>query len=271
MNGEVNLEKPVPYTVRNFQKGDEFALAKIFSECFGPVAPGRIREWLRRSDVHSENVFLAVADGKLVSHVDVEFKQLHHGEGVYLKTAGIGGVCTNSDYRKKGIVTSLLKLALDHGKQNGVSNASLFTGLNISAHRIYQRLGFVDIMTWRTYTKYIDYSFIFTRWLRHINRSLKEQRMAARGLEGWQKTIVAHLKRAGTFSFKYRRRHFQRLEKPPKRVDIEFSTDLQTYSQIMHGVVQWEDAIKTGKLTVKRGEPADIEILKHILRWDWGD
>jgi len=265
------LEKPAQYKVRNFLKGDEVALAKIFSECFEPVTPSRVRRWHRSSGVCPEDLFIAVVDEKPVSHVEVVFKQLHHGEGVYLKTAGIGGVCTDSDYRKKGIVTNLMKLALGHAQQNGASNASLYTGLDIPAHRVYQRLGFVDIMTWRTYIKYIDYPFVFDRWLRHLNRSLKDSKLAAKKLEGWEKSVVVQLEEAGALSFRVRRKRFQKLKKPPKRVDIEFYTDAQTYTKIMRGVLRWEDAVKAGKLAVKRGESTDIEMLNRILRWRWDD
>jgi len=265
------LEKPVPYTVRNYLKGDEVAIAKIFSECFGPITPSRIRRWHRNAGVRPEDVFIGIVDGKLVSHVDVVFRQLHHGEGIYLKTAGIGGVCTDSDHRKKGIVTNLMKLALDHGQQNGASNASLYTGLDIPAHRLYKRLGFVDIMTWRTYMRYIDYSFVFAQWLRHLNRSLKDSKLAAKKLEGWEKSVVVQLTEVGTLSFRFKRKRFQKLKKPPKRADIEFSTDVQTYARIMQGVVQWEDAVKATTLIVKWGEQADVEMLKRILRWNWED
>jgi len=265
------LEKPVPYRVRNYRKGDEVALAKIFSECFEPVTPRKVVQWHRIAGIRPEDVFVSVVDGKLVSHVEVVPKQLHHGEGIYLKTAGIGGVCTDSDYRKKGIVTNTLKLALDQARQRGLSNTSLFTDLEIPAHRIYQRLGFVDVTTFRTCTKYIDYPSIFARWVRQLNRSLKASKIAARRLEGWEKSIAIQLKEVGTLSFGFRKGRFRRLKKPPLRADVEFSTDLQTYTRILRGGVQWEDMVKTGKLTVKRGEPADIEMLKRIIKWNWGE
>ncbi len=265
------MEKPAEYRVRNFQKGDETAIAKLFSECFGPVPTSRVRLWLRISGVRPEDVFLGVIGGKPVSHVNVEYKHLHHGEDVYLKSAGIGGVCTDSDYRKKGVVTNLMNLALTHAQNEGFSNASLFTELTIPAHRIYLRLGFVDILAWRNYTKFIDYPYVFSRWIRYINRSLKASKVAARKLEGWRKSVVIQFKEVGPLSFRFSRGRFQRLKKAPKRADIEFSTDLQTHTGVMRGLVQWDDAVKAGKLVVKRGEPADIEVLKRILTWRWDE
>lgn len=267
--GKYRLEKPVEYTVRNYLKGDEPALVKIFSECFGPTNQRELMRWYRSHGMHREDLFVVEVDGKLVSSVEIVFKQLHHGEGVYLKTAGISGVCTDSDYRRKGIVTHLMKLVLDSAQQKGISNASLYTGLDIPAHGIYQRLGFVDIMTSHTFTKFIDYPFIFTRWLRFLNRSLKDSKIATRKIEGWEKSVAMQLKEVGTLSFRFKKKRFQRLKKPPTRADIEFSTDLQTYTKIMRGVVQWADAVKAGDLIVKRGEPADIEMLNRILNWRW--
>ena len=265
------MEKPVRYTVCNYLKGDEVALARIFSECFGPITPRVIRQWHKKAKIRPEDVFIGVTDGKLVSHVNKEFKQLHHGEGVYLKTAGIAGVCTDSDYRKKGIITSVLKLCLNNAQQEGLSNASLFTETDGPGHGIYQRQGFVDITTFRTYIKYLDYPFVFSRWVRYLNRSLKDSKLATQKLEGWEKSVTLHLKEVGALSFRFEKKRFQKLKKPPKEPDLEFFTDLQTYARIVRAVVKWEEAVNTRKLVVKRGEPADLEMLKRILNWRWHD
>jgi GNAT superfamily N-acetyltransferase len=265
------LDKPTEYRVRNFQKGDETAIAKLFSECFGPMSTSTIRRWHRIARVRAEDVFLGIADNKPASHVSIELMQLHHGENVYLKTAGIGGVCTDSDYRKKGVVTNLMNLALAHAQREGFSNASLFTGITIPAHRIYLRLGFVDVLTTRFYTKFIDYPFVFSRWIRYINRSLKDSKVAARKLEQWQKSVVIRLKEVGSLSFRLKGTRFQRLDKLPKQADVDFSTDLQTYTSIRRELVKWSDAVKARKLVVNRGEPVDIEMLNRILTWSWSD
>lgn len=263
------MEKPVRYSVRGFLKGDEVVIAKLMSECFSPTPPSRIRLWYRRSGVNPEDVFVAVVDGKLVSHVNLESKQLHHGEGVFLKTAGVSGVCTDSDYRKKGIVTHLMKLALERGQREGFSNSSLYTGLDIPAHRLYQRLGFVDVLTSRTYTKYVDFSLVFARWLRFCNRLLKTHRIAARKLEGWEKSVVVHFRETGTLSFKFSKNRFRGLKKPPKLADVEFSVDLETITRLFRGILSWDNATKNEKLVLTRGEPADVEMVSRIVRWSW--
>ncbi len=265
------MVKPVQYAVRNYVKGDEIALAKNSSECFGPVTPRRLVEWYRRNGVRPEDIFVGIINGKLVSGVNFVFKRLHHGEGTYLQTAGVSGVCTDSDYRCRGIISNLMRLALDKSRQQGLSNASLYTGLDNSAHRIYERLGFVDVLTWRTYIKYADYPFFFARWLRELNRNLRDSKVAVNRLEGWERSVKIALSDVGTLAFRFRKNHFRRLSKPPRRADIELSTDLETYAKIRRGVVQWEEAVKDGKLSLTRGEQADVEMLKRILRWKWDD
>jgi len=266
------LEKSVDYRVRNYKSGDEVHLAKIYSECFGPTTARGLKRWHRRMGVLPRQVFISEVDGKLVSCVEMVFRDLHLGEGVYSRTAGISGVCTDSDYRKKGMVTNLMKLSLNYAENTGASSSSLYTGLDIPAHRIYSRLGFVDIMTIRTYVKYLDFPFVFSKWIRTLNRQLKNFKIANRRLQGWEKSVVIELKEVGSLAFRFRRGRFERLKKPPKKPDIVFSTDVPTYTQILReGVFEWEEAVKTKKLTLRRGEPVDVEMLKRILRWTWED
>jgi GNAT superfamily N-acetyltransferase len=263
------LQRDTKYLVRNYKKGDEVRLAEIFSECFSPTTSRRVKKWLRRAEALPEHIFIGEVEGKLVSSVTLEFKKLHLGEEVYLKTGGIAGVCTDSDYRRKGIVTNLMKQALNYTKQNGASNSALFTDLNIPAHRIYSRLGFVDITTFHSFVKYLDYSFVFKQWIRRLNRLLKYAKIAKRKLQGWEKSVFVELEDIGTLGFRFKRGRFQALKNPPKTPDIIFSTDVQTYTRICWGAIEWEHAVKTRKLVIRKGEPADIEMLKRILRWMW--
>lgn len=202
------LQKDTTYVVRNYKKGDEARLAEIYSECFSPTTPRRVKKWLQRARVPPEHLFIGEVKGKPVSSVDLEFKKLHLGEEAYLKTGGIAGVCTDSDYRRRGIVTNLMKQALDYIKQVGVSNSALFTGLDIPAHYIYIRLGFVDIATSQSFVKYLDYPFVFKRWIRRRNRLLKHAKIAMRKLRDWEKSIVIQLKDVGTFCFRFKHGRF---------------------------------------------------------------
>jgi ribosomal protein S18 acetylase RimI-like enzyme len=268
-NEVTELHKEVKYVIRNYKKGDEVRLAQIYSECFGPTTPRNIKKWHRRVGVLPGHIFIGEIKGKLVSGVELEFKKLHLGEEVYVKTGGIAGVCTDSDYRRRGIVTNLMKQALNYTKQSGISNSALFTDLDIPAHRIYSRFGFIDITTRELFVKYLDYPFVFKRWIRRRNRLLKHAKIAQRKLRGWEKSIVIELKDIGTLCFRFRRGRFQVLKKSPKTPDIIFYTDVKTYTRVSHGAIAWEEAVRSGKLVVKKGEPTDIEMLMRILRWIW--
>lgn len=265
------MTEPTRYVIRNYQKGDEVGLARIFGECFGPATPREVMYWKRRSERKPEELYVGIVGDKLVSHVEVGAQRLHVGEGVFLKSAGVGGVCTDSDYRSKGIVTNVMKLALNRAQLEGFSNSSLFTGLDFPAHRIYERFGFIDVVTWRTYVKHIDYLATFARWLRNSNRSIKASKIATKRLRGWDKSVTIRLRDVGTLAFRVKKNRFQKLSKPPKRADVDFDTDLSTYISIMRGLVRWEDAVKARKLLVKCGQPADIEMLNRILHWRWHD
>ena len=265
------MSKPAKYSVRNYKKGDEIGLAKILSECFGPITPKQLLQWYSRERVDPNDVFVAEADGELVSTVEIISRKLLVGEKIYLRTGAIAGVCTDSDYRKKGIATNVMRRALDLKKSKGVSSASLYTELDNPARRVYERLGFIDLTAFRTFIKYLDFHSFFTNWIRLRNRRLKDSKIAKRKLEGWEKTIVIYIKEVGALSFQFKKGRFRVLRKIPKRVDIEFSTDLQTYTKIWWNVLPWEKAVKDKRLILKQGESKDLELFRRFLNWRWED
>lgn len=263
------LREDIKYLIRNYKSGDEVCLAKIYSECFSPLTARVVEKWHRRAGVLPEHVFVGEVEGKLVSSVVLEYKKLHHGEEVYLKTGGIAAVCTDSDYRRKGIMTNLMKQALNYARQRGVSNSALFTDVDNPAHRIYSHLGFVDVATDKAFIKYLDYPFVFKRWIRRRNRLLKYAKAAQRKLRGWEKSVVVKLTDVGTLCFRFKRGRFQVLKKPPSRPDVVVSTDVQTFDRIRWTAIRWEHAVESGKLVVEKGEVEDVKMFKRVLRWMW--
>jgi hypothetical protein len=104
-----------------------------------------------------------------------------------------------------------------------------------------------------------------------LNQSLKSSKVARKRLEGWDKSVRIVLSDVGTLAFRFEKNRFLHLPKPPKKADIELSTDLKTYVKIRRGVVQWEDVVKGGWLSLTKGERADVEMLQRILRWKWDE
>lgn len=269
------MRKKVKYLIREEQEGkDEVNLARIFSECFDPATPRQVRRWVRQTKKDSADwsrFFVGDVDGKVVSNVSVELKELHLGEGVYVKTGGIAGVCTCSDYRRKGMVTNLLRQSLTYVKNSSVSNSSLYTGKVLPAHRIYQRFGFCDIETWPVYIKVFDFDYVFRTWIRNLNRHLKFSKIARRMLQNWNRSVVFELEGVGVQSFRLRHSRFQRLSKPPKSADVVIATSVETLIRAMWGAIKFEDAIEAEKMHIRKGSEADLRVLKKILIGIWDE
>lgn len=255
--------------MREAQKDkDETQIAQILSECFGPVTPRQLTRWLDKPDVKD---FVCDIEGKIVSHIDIEFKSLHLGEGIFLKTGGIGGVCTCSESRRKGIMTDMMQQTLDYIKNTGLSNSSLYTGLRLPAHRIYKRSGFCDVQTWPFYVKILDCAYVFRRWLRDLNRAVKVSDIAQKTLHGLDRVVVLELKELGVQTLRLHNGHFQRLAKPPKFADIDIATSWETSLRIIWGELKFEDAIATEKIRVRKGSESDLRLMKKILTIIWDD
>jgi GNAT superfamily N-acetyltransferase len=267
-------EKP-HYAIREVQEGkDEARLAQIFSECFAPPSTGRqVSRWLRQakqSPLGSKS-FVCEVDGEVVSNVSVDFKALHLGEDVYVKTGGIAGVCTCSDYRRRGIMTDLMEKSLAHVKNAGASTSALYTSLAFPAHRIYERCGFSDIQTWPIYVKILNFPHYFRTWLRGLNRHLKFSKIGRKTLQNWNRTVVFELENGGVHSFRFRHGTFRRLSKPPKSADIIIATSVEMLLRVMWGAIKLEDAINTSKVQVRKGNEPDLRILRKILIRVWDE
>lgn len=255
--------------MREAQKDkDEKQIARILSECFGPVTPRQLTRWLDKPGIKD---FVCEVEGKIVSHIDIEFKSLHLGEGVYLRTGGIGGVCTCSECRRKGIMTDMMQQTLDYIKTADVSNSALFTGLRLPAHRIYERNGFCDLQTWPFYVKILDFPYVFRRWLRDLNRAVKASNIAQKTLQGWNRIVVLELKELGVQTIRFHNARFQRLTRPPKSADIHIAASWETLLRIMWGELKFEDTIATEKMRVKKCSEFDLRVLKKILTSVWDE
>jgi hypothetical protein len=167
------------------------------------------------------------------------------------------------------MVTNIMKHILEYASQKGASNVSLYTGFCIPAHRIYSRLGFIDIETWSMYVKFIDFPSAFSTWLKEWNKRLKHSKLAAKALRSWDKTVILEVEEYGVFAFKCKNGHFRRLKKPPKKSDMILHTDIKTLLEIMADL-PWEHAVSSGKLEIKKGSDSDVSMVRQILPWAWG-
>src|SRR5437867_2921067 len=79
------------------------------------------------------------ADGKLVAHVGICIRDAVT-LGAPLRVASIGAVCTDPDYRGRGLGSELMADAAAHSRAQG---ASLM--LNSGGRGLYHRLGYVTV------------------------------------------------------------------------------------------------------------------------------
>lgn len=270
----VTVQKKVRYLVRENQENkDESRLANMFSECFGPTTQREVRQWIRRNKADSAGLFksfVAEVDGEVISTVSVVSKKLHLGEGVYVQSGGISGVCTCSDFRRKGIVSNLLQLCIEHVENSGVSNFSLYTGTLLPAHRIYMRKGFRNVETWCAYVKFLDFDRYFRRWIRRLNRYVKFSKIAQKTLENWDRSVVFELEDE-TQCFRFRHGRFQVLSRLPRSIDITIATTVETLAEVMWGAIVMKMAVQKGKMRVKKGTKEDLKTLRKILTGIWDE
>jgi predicted N-acetyltransferase YhbS len=274
------MQKKASMFVRSAEEGkDEADLAQITSECFGPITPRRMAKWMhheKKDASGQDRFFVAEVDGKVVGNVAVAPRKMHLGEGVYVRTLGVLGVCTCSEHRKQGIATSLLQQALAYADKAGFSNTTLYTVTLIPAHRIYQRLGFRDIEKTTRYVKHLDYDYVFRRWVKWCNHYLKHSNIAQRTLQNWNCSVVFDLGSEGVKAFRFRNGRFQRLSKPPRKADILIDTSVESLTGVMSGAYEFGsnalgNAIKAGQVQVRRGSDSDLKILNKILVGVWDE
>jgi predicted N-acetyltransferase YhbS len=271
----VRMQKKSPMIVRSAEEEKDYAtLAHVMSECFGPVTPRNMKRWIQNEKKNAsgyDRFFVAEVDGKAVGNVSAAPRKLHLGEEVYVKTLGVLAVCTSSEYRNRGVATSLLKQAMAFADKSGFSNTSLYTATLLPAHRIYERQGFRDVEKTTRYVKHLDYDFFFRRWVMWCNRYLKYSNIAQKTLQGWNHSVVFDLGSIGVKAFRFRNGRFQRLTKPPQAADIHIVASAETLTRLMSEVCFLGDAIKTGEVQVKRGSDSDLKILNKILVGIWDE
>lgn len=193
----MEMEDESKFTVREARIDDATDLARIISESFSRlVTPRQVKRELRKEKGNPKafsKTFVAEIDGRIVGQFVLEYRDLHLGEGIYIRTAAIIGVCTDPDYRKRGVATTLLSAGLEFAKNDGAACSGLFTAINGPAQRVYSKLGFLDIETFQIQSKLIDSRFMFLGRLKARSGLLKRSKLAMCSLKDWNKVVVLEI------------------------------------------------------------------------------
>ncbi len=104
-------------------------------------------------------------EGRDVSHLNYGPVAFALGPRAPIGMAGIGGVGTNPQYRRRGLARQVFARAMQAMAEEGYSCVGLHTGTDIVAHRLYRRFGFVDIFVHEPAVKVLDPEAFFARGL----------------------------------------------------------------------------------------------------------
>jgi GNAT superfamily N-acetyltransferase len=105
------------------------------------------RDWTR---VYAE------ADGRDVSHLMYFPVPMQVAEQGRVRMAGIGGVGTEREFRRRGLGAKVFAHAVERLRREGYSCIGLYTSQRIVAHRLYRRFGLADIARNRRARKLLD-------------------------------------------------------------------------------------------------------------------
>jgi len=110
---------------------------------------------IREQDPHKaiDGIFVCVIDNKIVSSVRVYHRSIYVN-GEEWKMGGIGEVSTAIEYRRKGIATLLLKMAIEYMEKNNMVISVLSARKQVES--LYSALGWQFIPYYTCHTK-IDY------------------------------------------------------------------------------------------------------------------
>ncbi|OGG55512.1 MAG: hypothetical protein A3F84_29700 [Candidatus Handelsmanbacteria bacterium RIFCSPLOWO2_12_FULL_64_10] len=95
-------------------------------------------------EVENATVY-ALKDGERVGQTSVPDIDFHWGEGVYVSLAGIAGVGTRAEFRRKGIATRMMEEARRFALEKGYCCSGLSTNWGNVARRLYSRAGYTTL------------------------------------------------------------------------------------------------------------------------------
>lgn len=186
----------------------------------------------------------ADVDGKDVSHLFYGPQKVQVGEDAAIRLAGIGGVGTDTEHRRKGLAGRVLAHALTQMRRDGYNASALFTSRRIVAHRLYRRHGFVDLSRRMPAHKLLDPPALAARLLSDMTRGSAElqcqrltvslaiggEKPAYLRAQGGEVTILSRAPRAVDLALEMSRRTLLRLWLRETRLGSAAAAKLVTWS-----------------------------------------
>jgi hypothetical protein len=197
----------------------------------------------------AKRVYAEVA-GKDVSRVYVLPELISVGPAGRVMMAGIGGVGTEREHRRKGLMRRVYARAMREIARDGYSCSGLFTGTVIVAHRIYREFGYVDVSIQRGVRKLLDPKAAVVRAL---SRLAKED-----AFSGWQGVVAVALPSHPPVHVRIGNGEAKAVGRAPKRVHLSIAASPGALGSLIGGGMSLDYA-RAASLVEWRGESEACE------------
>jgi len=174
------------------------------------------------------------ADGREASHLDHGPFVFPVGRDAAVRMAGVGGVGTQPEFRRRGFARRIFARAMEEIRQAGYSCAGLYTSTDVIAHRLYRRFGFVDIVVHRPAVKLLDASaFVSRRLTRAISAAAERDQTIAE----WTCCLTIALPDEPPMSFRIEAAGVHVPDMRPGRSDLTLTTCRSVLLRMCYGTM----------------------------------
>ena len=212
----------------------------------------------RRGD--RTRVYAAVG-GKDVSHLSYAPQQFQIGPAARVRMAGIGGVGTEPEFRRRGLAYRVFSRAMEEIRGAGYSCVGLYTGKEIVAHRLYRLFGFVDVRVPQPAMKLLDPAAFAAR---KLSQALATSAAGEEELANWRCALELCLPPDPLFYLQIEHSHARALDHPPRKLDLSLVTSRSVLMRLLWGSLTPQFA-EAGGLLHWRGDPAHWRRLSATL------
>jgi len=175
---------------------------------------------------------LIEADGEDVSHLGYAPYHLAVGPAVSVRLAGIGGVGTRPQFRRRGFAGRVFARAMEEIRRERYSCVGLYTGTDIVAHRLYRRFGFVGLHRPRPATKLLDPAEFVARKLSAVLAAAAERGIP---VADWRCSLELRLDEERPFHLQIESGRARALPRRPRKSDLALSSGRGALLQMCYG------------------------------------
>lgn len=191
--------------------------------------------------------------GKDASHLFYDPQKVHLGRDGAVTLAGIGGVGTAQEHRRKGLAGEVLRHALLEMQHDGYNAVGLYTSRRIIAHRLYRQCGFVDVCRRQPACKLLDPPALARRLLTDLARRSPE-------LQSRSLTLSLSVDAGKASHLRIDGQHVSLLSHAPRAADLALKTSGRTLLKLWLGETTLPEAL-AAKLVTCAGDEGALQLL----------